>query len=518
MAKGINEMDLNEPTMITSEAFSGKSVLITGTTGFVGKVVLEKLLRTVPSVQTIYLLIRGNSRFPSAQDRFMNEVYTSSIFDQLKEDQETSFQQLCDEKIRFVGGELTQPHFGLKESEFSALADKIDVVINSAASVNFREPLHDALQTNTLCLYTLIELAQRRRIPVVHVSTCYVNGFNKGVIAENVGGPQNNLLPKTGTGPLDPYQVEELITRLSELAAEVSDAFSHEKERNAALIELGLQQAALYGWNDTYTFTKWLGEQILLQHLKKQSLTIVRPSIVESTLSSPAPGWIEGVKVADAIIMAYAREKVSFFPGDRRGIIDIIPADLVANSIIMATAESLSAEPQHRIYQCSSSYSNPVTIREIIEHVMHEGRNHHHKHRNLFLRRPRKPFMMVPGWIFNIGIQGAYRALGVNQWIQALLGKSPSTFKLSKLDTAMKLALVFSFYTRPKYQFKNTELCSLYNRMNESDKALFPMDAQLINWEHYIRNIHISGLNQYALKPRAPSSRRLKSTTQPAVA
>src|SRR5690606_41488011 len=66
-----------------------------------------------------------------------------------------------------------------------------------------------------------------------------------------------------------------------------------------------------YGWNDTYTFTKWMGEQLLMKGLDGKTLTILRPSIVESTLKSPAPGWIEGVKVADAIILAYARDRKS---------------------------------------------------------------------------------------------------------------------------------------------------------------------------------------------------------------
>ena len=110
---------------------------------------------------------------------------------------------------------------------------------------------------------------------------------------------------------------------------------------------------------------KWLGEQIIMETLADSTLTIVRPAIIESTLQEPVPGWVEGVKVADAIILAYAREKTPFFPARANGVIDIVPADLVANSLIMAAAETLALPGRHRIYQCSSGSVNPITVGRI---------------------------------------------------------------------------------------------------------------------------------------------------------
>ena len=91
-----------------------------------------------------------------------------------------------------------------------------------------------------------------------------------------------------------------------------------------------------------------------MEALQDSTLTIVRPAIIESTYREPVPGWVEGVKVADAIILAYAREKTPFFPARANGVIDIIPADLVANSLILAAAEALAMPGKHRIYQCST--------------------------------------------------------------------------------------------------------------------------------------------------------------------
>jgi fatty acyl-CoA reductase len=44
--------------MLVKQFYEGKSVLITGATGFIGKVVLEKLLRDIPNVGTIYIIVR----------------------------------------------------------------------------------------------------------------------------------------------------------------------------------------------------------------------------------------------------------------------------------------------------------------------------------------------------------------------------------------------------------------------------------------------------------------------------
>lgn len=38
--------------------FAGKSVLVTGATGFVGKVLVEKLLRSIELIQCVYIIIR----------------------------------------------------------------------------------------------------------------------------------------------------------------------------------------------------------------------------------------------------------------------------------------------------------------------------------------------------------------------------------------------------------------------------------------------------------------------------
>ena len=476
-------------------ALSGKRILLTGTTGFLAKVVLEKLIRAVPGVGRIILVIRGNRTCRTARERFHKEIAASSIFDKLREEQPEYLARFFTEKIECITGEVTAPSFGLPANKFIELASRVDVVINAAASVNFREPLDQALAINTLSLHYLTALARVANAPLIQVSTCYVNGYHRGEMREQIVPPAGAPVPRHRDGYFD---VETLITKLEQKIEQVKSAVRDPKLRERRLTELGIAESNRYGWNDTYTLTKWMGEQLAMRGMFGRPLTIVRPSIIESTLQEPAPGWIEGVKVADAVILAYARGKTNFFPARPGEIIDIIPADLVANSILLATAEVLAEPEGHRIYQCCSGSGNPVRMGEVIQLLQDESKRNWQKYDKLFYSQPRD-FRVVGNATFRLAM-GAMRA-GVIAWsgVRRLFGADGETRAMEKMRTTQTLAVTFSFYTQPRYRFHNKNLLSLAKRFRTHDKVLFPVDAKLINWPDYLCRIHMAGLNRYAL-------------------
>lgn len=477
-------------------ALNGKQVLITGTTGFLGKVVLEKLIRSVPDIGGIHLLIRGNRRYPEARERFLEEIAASSVFERLRSEEPDRFDAFIETRLHCVTGEITQPLFGLESHEFDALAVQLDAVVNSAASVNFREELDKALAINTDCLTNICELSRRGGdMPVIQVSTCYVNGMNAGNAMELPVAPARSGITQRDDGVWDLEAVKHALDdRIADLRRCYSGSVLADK-----LVDLGIREANRYGWSDTYTFTKWLGEQVLMQTLDQAPLTIVRPAIIESALAEPSPGWIEGVKVADAVILAYAREKVSLFPGRRTGIIDVIPADLVGNSIILSLAEAVSTPAAHRIYQCCSGSTNPLRLGEMISHVMTEARENHAAYDRLFYRQPRKPFIAVGRRLFDRLMGGVRLPLSVFDRVLKLAGSETELKALRNVRTTMELATIFGFYTAPDYVFHNDRLLELADRMGSHDQTLFPVDARLIDWPTYLRKIHLAGLNRFAL-------------------
>ena len=114
--------------------------------------------------------------------------------------------------------------------------------------------------------------------------------------------------------------------------------------------------------------------------------------------------------------------------------------------------------------------------------------------------------------LFDLVISGVRLPLSITDRVLKLLGNGSDLKWLRNLDTTQSLAAIFGFYTAPDYIFRNDELLALASRSGEVDKGLFPVDARAIDWEVYLRKIHLAGLNRYALKARKVY--RLKSLRQ----
>lgn len=501
----------NDRSTVCSQ-LAGKRVLITGTTGFLAKVLLEKLIRDVQDIKQFVLLIRGSKNHRTAAERFEREILSSSIFDHLRQEHPDYLQDVVCNKLVCVTGEVTEPLFGLKASEFAQLAGSVDIVVNAAASVNFREELDQALNINALSLLNLTALVHKAgNIPLIQVSTCYVNGYNKGDMYEQVVAPTSRLIPRHPAGY---YEVDALIADLQRKIDAVKRSCTNKADLPEALTELGIAEANRYGWNDTYTFTKWIGEQIASRELLDGTLTIVRPSIIESTLREPSPGWIEGVKVGDALILAYARGKTSFFPAKTDEIIDIIPADLVANSIILSMAEALADRGERRIYQCCTGSSNPIILGDMIDIIQTECKQNWRAYDRLLYNKPTNDFRSVSRGTFLAVMGVAKLALAAVAWGRKMLGMNESFPMQDAFNTTHMLAVVFSFYTSPSYTFHNKKLLQLEARMGDLDRRMFSVDPRHINWKQYLGPIHLAGLNRFALKDK----RRSKVSSSSAVA
>lgn len=482
-------------------AFAGKRILITGCTGFLAKVVLEKLIRAIPDIGKVVLLIRSDRGGANARKRFDRDIATSSVFDTLRAERPEFLADFFENKVECVTGEVSEPNFGLSTLEFKELASRIDAVINSAASVNFREALDEALSINALSINNITSLTRMANAPLIQVSTCYVNGFNQGEMMEQVVSPASRVatIERHASGY---YDVAPMLEIFQGKIGAVKASTSNAKERDTRLTDLGIDEANHYGWNDTYTLTKWMGEQLAMQGMQGRSLTIVRPSIIESTLQEPVPGWIEGVKVADAIIVAYARGKTTFFPAKPDEVIDIVPADLVANSILLATAEAMVAPSQHRVYQACTGSNNPILLGDVINHFQDESKRNWKKYDRLFYAQPTHEFRMVSRAMFLLILSTLCAAANVWGMLRRMVGLKGETAAMDALRTTETLARTFSFYTSPSYRFHNEKLMDLTQRFSTNDNACFPVDARLIDWPDYLCRIHMAGLNQYALRRR----------------
>ena len=133
------------------------------------------------------------------------------------------------------------------------------------------------------------------------------------------------------------------------------------------LVEAGRARAASVGWPDAYAFTKALGEQALTDVKGPVPVSIVRPSIIESALAEPKPGWIRGFRMAEPVLISYARGLLDEFPGVPEGTVDVIPVDIVVAAIIAVAA--LGPERAPDITQVASGGINPLKYRTLVDNV-----------------------------------------------------------------------------------------------------------------------------------------------------
>lgn len=155
--------------------YSGKNVLITGASGFLGKVILWKLIENCPDIGTIYVMLRSKNN--CSADKRLIALLKGKPFD-FKYD----YTDLL-KKIVAIESDITETGLGLSQSNRTLLQDKVNVVLHSAASVKFDAPLKDNLRDNFYGTRSMLELSSTMSNlhAFVHVSTAYSNCHLKDI-------------------------------------------------------------------------------------------------------------------------------------------------------------------------------------------------------------------------------------------------------------------------------------------------------------------------------------------------
>jgi alcohol-forming fatty acyl-CoA reductase len=136
------------------EFYNGRSIFITGGTGFMGKVLVEKLLRSCPGIKNIYLLIRPK-RGQEINLR-LSEILNGPLFDKLRKERPNELN-----KIIPIHGDITSEELGISEADQTLLSRTVSVVFHSAATVKFDEKLKLSVTINMLGTKRLVQLCQR---------------------------------------------------------------------------------------------------------------------------------------------------------------------------------------------------------------------------------------------------------------------------------------------------------------------------------------------------------------------
>jgi alcohol-forming fatty acyl-CoA reductase len=500
---------------VIAEALKGKTILVTGSTGFLGKSIVEKCLRSIPEVGRINLAIRSSARRPAAE-RLDREVLASPAFKRLKEEiGEQAFAQLVKAKLDVIEIDLGRDGLGLSETGREQLRAS-DIVIHSAAAVEFDNPADLSAQTNLLGAARMVEALQATgaRPHLVHVSTAYVGGMLRGLVREEAPlDPGLNWRHEAEVlsnlrGPVEEESRRpEVLNRLrrearSRMGPAGTPAVARATERlrdrwvKDRLVERGRTHANAMGFSDIYSFTKAMAEHAVVELHGQIPLSIVRPSIIESALAEPFPGWLEGFRMAEPLILAFGRGILRDFSGLPDSLLDIIPADFVVNTVL-AVAANPPPDAKPRVYHAASGTRNPLRFRRVADEATRYFGEHP-------LRDRYGQAIGTPEWTYPTRQELATRArtalrfVEAAQWVVERLPLGASVAQVSddlnaereRLDRGLNLIQLYGVYTEVDCIFDTRNVTSIWEKVPAAERKIFPFDPALYDWEHYFQDVH----------------------------
>ncbi|KAM3832489.1 fatty acyl-CoA reductase 1-like [Vipera latastei] len=450
---------MKDTTSLVGAYYSGKSVLVTGATGFMGKVLVEKLLRSCHDVKAIYVCVRPKGG-RSIQTR-VEHLLKCKVFDRVREEWPNFH-----EKIKPISAEFTKPDLAISPEDLEELISEVNVIFHCAATVRFDEPLKDALLLNVLGTQQLLRLAhQMKNLEVlVHVSTAYSNCNRRHI--EEVFYPV----------PVEPKKLLDMIAWMDE-----------------SLIE-EITPKLIGDWPNTYTFSKALTEHLIQEEKGDLNVAIIRPSIVGASWQEPFPGWVDNFNGTSGLLVAAAKGILRTIKCNPAAIADIIPVDLAINLTITAGWYTAVHRPKSPvIYHCTSGGLNPFSWRELEIHV-----------KSTYEKHPLdKPFRipnasMTSSYLVHQYLMFAYHTIPafLCDLCLRLMGKKPRMMKLVG-HLGRTLSHLEYFISRSwDWSYENTN--TLLKELNPKDKTVFCFDVCQLTWPEYMKDYYL-GTKKYLL-------------------
>ena len=512
------------------DALAGKRIAVTGSTGFLGTALVERLLRSVPDCELVLLIRKGRMR--TVEQRAQREIFKNDCFDRLRSELgggKAAFDDLVARRVQVISGDVGTDGLGLDDNGRAVLAS-CDIVIHSAATVSFDSPIDLAVEVNLLgpsrIAQTLTELGVAPHL--VAVSTCYVAGNRRGSAPEirvdespfwidvewkrEVESARRVRADAEAESRTPPMLRGFMSDARNELGAAGGPLLADKTEQlrkewvKTQLVDAGRARASSLGWPDAYAMTKALGERALGENRGDIPVSIVRPAIIESAWAEPVPGWIRGFRMAEPVIISYARGLLKQFPGVPEGVVDVIPVDLVVGAICGVAARGpVNADGTPDITQVASGTANPLGYQRLVDLVQSWFTDHP-------LYDTQGQPINVPDWSFpgRGKVQGELeRAKSTLERLEKLLHQLPLRGKQAEFaarveekrelaERALAYVTLYGAYTECEAFYGVENLIALHESLPDVEQAEFGMDPRVIDWDHYVHQIHLPSVVKQA--------------------
>ncbi len=519
------------------EQLAGKKVALTGTTGFLGTALVERLLRAVPDIELV-LIVRPGRR--GAKRRVERDILRNDAFDGLRRVHGDAFDTVVADRVTAVAGDVSVDGLGLDEDGRALLA-ACDIVIHSAAAVSFDSPLDQAVEINLLGPVRIAEMLTELSVAphLVAVSTCYVAGSRRGNAPEIAVDASpffvdvswraeveaaRRTRTDVETQSREPGRLTEFRNRArAELGAAGTPALAAKTEQlrtrwvTDQMAEAGRARAGSLGFPDAYAYTKALGEKALLETTATSGLgvSIVRPSIIESAMAEPFPGWIRGFRMAEPVIISYARGLLKEFPGVPEGTVDVIPVDMVVAAICAVAARGhRPGDDGTDIVQVASGSVNPLKYGQLVDLTQSWFTEHP-------LYDERGQPIAVSSWSFpgRGRVQKQLeRAKTLIERTEAVVHKLPLRGRQAEFgailedrreqaERALGYVELYGAYAECEAIYGLDRLLALWSELDEADRTSFAFDPRVIDWTDYVHEVHLPSVVRQGRVKTTPGAR-----------
>lgn len=533
---------LRSEKLALGQLLEQKCLVVVGGTGFLGKVWLSLILAKFPNIGHIYLVVRPK-RGLGVRERFEQQVLTSEVFHPLRQRHGADFDAFVQARVTPIAGDVSEIFCGIDAPLRETMRGRIAAVVNVAGVVDFSPPLDEALKVNAFGCQNLVALARDLgNVPVLHTSTCFTAGSRTGPIEEldprEIPFPR---APELDAPAWDPdREIAECLDVIEQARHRASDAFRQTRFADEAkanllsrneptsgpvfdaefakvkrrfverqLADLGTERANFWGWPNTYTYTKSLGEQIVAS--SGLPFCIVRPAIVESTNEYPFPGWNEGINTSAPFIFLI-REGGLQVPGSHNNL-DLIPCDMVCVGILLALGELLEGQARP-VYQVGASDRNPCTMARFFE------LSGLHKRKLYRTTGKGGPVLSELQQRFETAMlsKEEYQSYGPRtlakgaQKLSSLLGmvsagparavvkpvaKELESFARQQEKLARIMDTFLPFTADYQYIFKTDAVYAAYGRLTEDEQALLPWGPHSLDWRTWFLEVHAPALERH---------------------
>ncbi|KAJ4443859.1 hypothetical protein ANN_05646 [Periplaneta americana] len=513
-----------------ADFFRGRSVLVTGASGFMGKVLLEKLLFGCPDLRGIYILVRSK-RYKSAETR-TEEMLKIPLFDRLRNERPDALQ-----KILPLQGDITQEELGLTPDNKARIQEEVSVVFHCAATLRLEARLKDAVEMNTAGTWRLLQLARGMKSlkAFVHLSTAFCHC------------DLQELEERTYAAPVDPRDVMRVVQWMDETSLDTITPRHVSKYTLPQCLESYIQSilhtnqstisnemfercSLIQPHPNTYTYTKRLAEQLVSSQFPDLPVVIARPSIVTPAWKEPLPGWVDNLNGPIGLLVGGGKGVIRSMHCRGEYHAEVVPVDLAINALVAIAWRtgafdtryssfcSDSSQPdfvlysltpmiptfsqflpsrvpqQIPVYNITASAMKRITWAEVLQ-----------KGRRIVYENPFEMTIWYPDGnmrssklmhnlcVVFLHFLPAY----VIDFLLMLFRQKRFMVRLQhKVQAGLE---VLQYFTTRQWQFRSDNFCSLQKQLSPSDRAVFYTDFEAVQDEEYLYHT-VLGARQYCLK------------------